>query len=645
MGRLFAVHAAITLVPVLLLGLVLANGYRSEARQRGLAEGRSEAVLVARTAVEPILDGRPLSAGLTSAQTADLVRLVAHVTAGKEVLRLRLRDLAGRVVYSDDGSGFKEQPEDEAFEAARGEVVGRLTRLNSDSNDTGVEGPESVEVYMPLMGGAADQRVGVLEIYLPYAPIQAEVSAGLHMLYWGTGVGLAALFIALLLISMSVSKGLRRQVKKNRFLAEHDSLTGLANRTLFHQQGVMALDARAGTARRTVVALIDLDRFKEVNDTLGHHSGDELLRQVAGRLSEAAGPYGSVARLGGDEFGVILTDAPDPEAILERLRASLEEEVTVSDLPLSVDSSIGYVVAPDDGIDMAELLQRADVAMYLAKSDHSGICHYDPARDHYDASKLNLISQLRHGIDENQLVLHYQPKSALPAGAPRAVEALVRWQHPEHGLLYPDTFMPLAEQTDLIDKLTAWVMTRALTEIADLGASVGDLSVAVNVSARNLIRADFSAQVIGILGQTGMPPERLIIEITETALLVDPARAAIVLGQLTAAGVTVSVDDFGIGQTSLGYLSTLPVGELKIDKSFVMDMLDNPAHAAIVTSVIELGHNLRLRVVAEGVENSAVMDRLQSMGCDLAQGFHIARPMPIGALIDWLQPAGTPVLG
>lgn len=626
---------------MLILGLVLAAGYRSEARQRGLGVGKSEALLVAQTAVEPILDGRPLAGGLTPAQTGDFQRLVAHVVGGREVLRMRLRDLSGRVVFSDDGSGLKEQPEDEARKAARGETVGRLTRLNSDSNDSGTVGPESVEVYLPVVAGPTEQRVGVLEVYLPYAPIQAEVTAGLAMLYRASAIGLAALYVALFVISLSVSKGLRRQAKQNKFLAEHDALTGLANRTLFHQQGQAMLAAGTEAARQTVLALIDLDRFKEVNDTLGHHSGDELLRQLAGRLADAVGPDGSVARLGGDEFGVILTDTDHSEVTLERLRSVLEEEVTVNGLPLSVDSSVGYVIAPADGTDMADLLQRADVAMYLAKADHSGVCRYDPTRDHYDAAKLNLISQLRHGIDAGQLVLHYQPKTALPVGGTRAVEALVRWQHPTHGLLFPDSFLPLAEQTDLIDKLTAWVMNRALSEIAALGEPAADLAVAVNVSARNLIRPHFATQVIDILRQTGMPAQRLIVEITETALLVDPGRAATVLGQLTDAGVTVSVDDFGIGQTSLGYLSTLPVGELKIDKSFVTDMLNNPAHAAIVRSVIELGHNLQLRVVAEGVEEPAVLDRLGSIGCDLAQGYHIARPMPISNLAEWLQPASV----
>ncbi|MGH9205679.1 MAG: putative bifunctional diguanylate cyclase/phosphodiesterase, partial [Acidimicrobiales bacterium] len=244
---------------------------------------------------------------------------------------------------------------------------------------------------------------------------------------------------------------------------------------------------------------------------------------------------------------------------------------------------------------MDDLLQHADVAMYLAKAQHVGVVHYDPEHDHYDAANLGLIADLRHAIDAGELVMHYQPKVALEDGRVEAVEALVRWQHPTLGLLYPDRFIPLCEQTDLIDRLTTWVMRTALTDIRDLG----EVSVSVNVSARTLGRGRFADQVISVLADLEVDPGRLIIEITETALLTDPPRAAAVLAQLDAVGVRVSLDDFGIGQTSLGYLSSLPVHELKIDKSFVMDMLANPAHAAIVRSIVDLGHNLKLQVVGE----------------------------------------------
>jgi len=326
----------------------------------------------------------------------------------------------------------------------------------------------------------------------------------------------------------------------------------------------------------------------------------------------------------------------DAEDVLRRLREVIEQDVEVNGLPISVESSVGFVVTPDDGTDVDELLQHADVAMYLAKSQHTGVVRYDPNDDHYDAANLGLIADLRHAIDEGQLVVHYQPKAALEDGRVEAMEALVRWEHPTLGFLYPDRFIPLAEQTDLIDRLTESVLTRALTDLRDLGDEFADVAVSVNVSARTLGRARFAPQVIKVLESVGVAPERLMVEITETALLTDPPRAAAVLAELDAVGVRVSLDDFGIGQTSLGYLSSLPVHELKIDKSFVLDMLGNPAHAAIVRSIIDLGHNLQLRVVGEGVETDAVLDSLREAGCDLAQGFLLARPMPAEQLRRWM---------
>jgi len=632
--RLFATYAAIIAVPVTLLGLVLAANYRSEAQQRGVQEGRSEAVLIAKTAVEPILDGRPLSRGLSSPETSALYRLVSEAVRSKDILRLRLRDENAHVVFPDDGSGFTDKPERPALLAAHGIVSARLIRLNSDDNDLGPIGPPAVEVYQPLQ--ASGHQVGVLEMYLPYAPIDADVSAGLHTLYRDLTVGLALLFVALFLIVFSVSRHLRRQVRANKFLAEHDALTDLPNRALFHQraQAAVAHARRSGT--RAAIAIIDLDRFKEVNDTLGHHNGDQLLAQLATRLADHVRPQDAVARLGGDEFGIILCDVVDAEDVLRRLREVIEQDVEVNGLPISVESSVGFVVTPDDGTDVDELLQHADVAMYLAKSQHTGVVRYDPNDDHYDAANLGLIADLRHAIDEGQLVVHYQPKAALEDGRVEAMEALVRWEHPTLGFLYPDRFIPLAEQTDLIDRLTESVLTRALTDLRDLGDEFADVAVSVNVSARTLGRARFAPQVIKVLESVGVAPERLMVEITETALLTDPPRAAAVLAELDAVGVRVSLDDFGIGQTSLGYLSSLPVHELKIDKSFVLDMLGNPAHAAIVRSIIDLGHNLQLRVVGEGVETDAVLDSLREAGCDLAQGFLLARPMPAEQLRRWM---------
>ena len=644
MGRLFAIYAAISLVPVLVLGVVLAASLRGEARQRGLAEGQAEATLVARTAVEPLLDGRPLSLGLSTTEQGALRRLTTHAIGEQDVLRLRLRDLAGRVVFSDDGSGFGGKPDDEALDAATGEVVAHLTRLNSDANDTGKRGVASVEVYLPLRAGSPIRRVGVLEMYLPYAPINRDVSAGLHQLTLDLALGLGVLYLALFAITASVGRGLRREAARNKFLAEHDTLTELPNRDLFHRRANKLLDAGISRGQRLAIAIIDLDRFKDVNDTLGHHLGDRLLTEIASRLAAGTRAGDTVARMGGDEFGLILRDVPEAERALLHLRDVIDREVEVSGLPLTVQGSIGFVLAPEDGTDIDTLLQRADVAMYVAKARHAGVVRYDAALDHYDAAKLSLVAEHRHAIDDGQLVLHYQPQTTLTDGRVQAVEALVRWQHPTHGLLSPDKFLPLAEQTDLIEKLTQWVLRTALTELRDLEPVWTDnLAVAVNVSARSISRAGFAKQIIHTLQALDMPAERLIVEVTETALLTDPARAADVLGKLAAAGIKISLDDFGRGQTSLGYLSALPIHELKIDKSFVLDMLQNPAHAAIVRSIIDLGHNLGLRVVGEGVETDNVLIALREAGCDVAQGFLLARPKPAAELRRCLEPTLTPL--
>jgi diguanylate cyclase (GGDEF)-like protein len=643
--RALASYGVLTLVPVLLLGLVLAASFRSEATRRGVAEGRSEAVLVARTAVEPILDGRPLADGLSPTERQRLEQIVNHVAPERGVLRLRLRDLSGQVVFSDDGSGVKVAPDDDALDAAQGQTVARLTHLNADSSDAGPVGPASVEVYVPLRGGTPSKRVGVLEIYLPYAPIAADVSAGLHDLYQDLGIGLGIVYVVLLVLALSVSRRLRQQVRLNGFLADHDPLTGLANRSLFHRRarGAVASARRRGTS--AVIALLDLDRFKEINDTLGHHNGDVVLVELAARLGRHTAKTDVVARLGGDEFALVLRDVVDVDEALARLRAVIEDEVEVGGIRLSVAASIGYVVAPEDGSDHGELVRHAEVAMYQAQERHAGVLRYDAAADHFDAANLQLVSELRYAIEGGELVLHYQPQTRLADGRVRAVEALVRWKHPVRGLLYPDSFVPLAEQTGLIERLTEWVLERALTDLRELGPIAAGVGVAVNASARNLGRADFARTVALVLERVGVPANQLTIEITETALLADTDRAAVVLRELDALGVRVSLDDFGKGQTSLGYLSALPLRELKIDRGFVTDAHRDASHRAIVRSVIELGHNLGFSVVGEGVETEESLAVLRHAGCDLAQGFLFALPMPADSLRAWLAPrAGRALL-
>jgi diguanylate cyclase (GGDEF)-like protein len=640
---LLAVYIAATLVPVVALGFVLIHGYSAEARARGLTEARSEAAVLTGAVAQPLLNqGGTLKSGLTGERGDDLRDTTANLVANRQVLRLRLHDATGRVVFSSDKSGFSDDLDDEVVEALHGETLAFLTHFNSDANDAGPRGERVVEVYMPF-SNSAHQTVGVLEMYLPYDPIARDISAGTTQLSWEVGIGLGLLYLVLAGISVSLTRRLRREARENRFLARHDALTRLPNRMLFRERTADIVAAANRHGGHCAVAVIDLDRFKEVNDTLGHHTGDQLLLELSQRLSASRIDGAVIARLGGDEFGVVLPMVEDQlEATrqLFELRLLLEDDVQLRGLPVSVQASIGYALAPDDGTEVDGLLQFADVAMYHAKSRHLGVARYDAAYDTYDAAQLALVAELRTAIEQGQLMLHYQPKVTTDTGDVRAVEALVRWNHPVKGIVAPDAFLPVAEQTDLIDPLTSWVLDAALRQLRVWDAEVGDLAVAVNISARSLTRPDFADEVLAALEESRVAPERLLLEITETALVVDPERAARMLAKLQRAGVRVSIDDFGRGQTSLGYLSHLALYELKIDKSFVLAR-DDPTNAAIISSVIQLGHNLGLQVVAEGVETSETFEWLRSNGCDIAQGFLFARPMPADAMTDWLRARST----
>jgi diguanylate cyclase len=644
-GRLFAVYAIVSAIPVVALGFILAGSFRREALQRGLSEGRSEASLIASTAVRPLLNGRPLSAGLTAVEIRRL-QLLVHGSIGTTILRLRLRNDTGNIVFSDDGAGDFAPPDDEAIDAAHGKVNARLTRLNSDALDAEVSpgaplgdlGPRAIEIYVPLRSGHPSRVLGVLELYLPYAPIDLEVSHLLRTLYRDLTIGLGGLYLILFAITASVSSRLRRESLRNAFLAGHDVLTGLPNRTAFQDQVSLAIAQATGSGVPAAVAVLDLDRFREINDALGYANGDEVLRKLAARLAAALGNDAFVARLGGDEYGVILPHGQSAEPLLRRLRATLDREVSVAGVTLAAQTSIGYALAPADGEEPEELLQRADVAMYAAKDLHAGVMRYEPSLDRHDAAGLSLVAELHHAIDDDELVLHYQPQQALDGDHVVAVEALVRWQHPIHGLLFPDRFLPLAERTDVIDHLTRWVLRRALRDVDALGRATGTAPrVAVNVSARSVGGGTLADDVIAALRESAFDPNRLVIEVTETAILADPQRAAGELARLNEAGVRVSLDDFGQGQTSLRHLSRLPLHELKIDREFVGDMDVDEAHATIVRSMIELGHNLGLHVVAEGVETDGVREQLRAAGSDLIQGYLLSRPLPLEQITTWVR--------
>jgi len=421
----------------------------------------------------------------------------------------------------------------------------------------------------------------------------------------------------------------------------HDALTGLPNRTLLHDRLAHTLRLVARDASSLALLLLDLDRFKEVNDTLGHQAGDALLRQVAARMRDAVRASDTVARLGGDEFALLLPGADRDGAVraAQTVQAALVAPVTVEDQTVHVGVSIGIAVTPAHGREAVVLLRHADVAMYVAKRAGSGYAVYDPRHDSYSAGRLMREAELRQALATNELVLHYQPTVDLRTGRATGVEALIRWAHPTHGLLAPDQFIPLAEQTGLIVPLTRWVLEHALAQQATWARAGRPLAVAVNLSVRTLHDEHLPETLAWLLRRSAIAPEQVTLEITESVLMADPTQARAVLTRLSALGVRVAIDDFGTGYSSLAYLKQLPVDAVKIDKSFVHSMgtTDATKDTAIVRSIIELGHNLGLVVVAEGIEDAGAWAQVRALGGDVAQGYYMSRPLPAPSLDRWLE--------
>ena len=428
--------------------------------------------------------------------------------------------------------------------------------------------------------------------------------------------------------------------------ALHDGLTGLPNRLLLSDRTGRALETAGRTGVLTAVLLIDLDHFKEINDTLGHYVGDQLIRAVGDRLSGAMRAGDTVARLGGDEFAVLACDLDgrgDAEMVAQRLVTALMQPFTIDGVRLDVQASVGIALAPDHGRDGPMLMQRADVALYAAKEHRGTFAFYSPDRDSHSVQKLALLGELREGVTNGQLRVFYQPKCDAATGALLGVEALVRWQHPTRGLVFPDDFIPIAENTGLIGALTLEVLDQSLRFARRLRDAGTPLGVAVNISVRCLTDLELPRQVAGLLGRWGVPPESLTLEVTETTIMVDPTRTMTVLGLLRDLGVSLSIDDFGTGYSSLAYLKRLEAHELKIDRSFVFTMTSNSNDAVIVRSTIELGHNLGLRMVAEGVEDAETWDMLKALGCDVIQGYHLSRPLPESDLLAWIADYRRPL--
>jgi diguanylate cyclase (GGDEF)-like protein len=624
--------SVLSLLVIVALGLGVGSVLHDRIERRALLEATQLAETMTKLGLQPILLPGDLVAGKGEAHLDALdeqLRLRDVDELG--ILRLKVFNADGVIVYSDERAIVGEAHPDSP--GVRDALAGKVGRhLTYGTFDDG-KGTRALEVYAPLrLGGGDGPADGVVEIYLPYAPVAAAIAEDTKRLILLLAGGLVLLYAVLFRIVAVASRRLRHQ-------ALHDDLTDLPNRTLLYERMEGALAAAERSGEPAALLLVDLDRFKEVNDTLGHDTGDRLLEEVAARLQGVVRRGDTLARLGGDEFAVLLRGLPDRGMAAElagRLQEAIARPFVLNGVAAVLDASIGIAHCPEHGTDVHTLVQRADVAMYDAKRSRTSIETYSPARDPYSAERLQLLGELRTAIGNGELVLHYQPKVDVASQRVVGVEALVRWQHPQRGLLAPAEFVPLAERTGAIGDLTRWVLDSALAQCRAWRDAGLDLTMAVNLAAPNIADAALPDAVAALLEHHGVPGDRLECEISEHTVMADPRRAMAILERLRGLGVKLSLDDFGTGHSSLSYLKQLPLDEVKIDRSFVMGMTEDDNDAAIVRTTIDLARNLGLEVVAEGVESETILQNLSDLACDVAQGFYLSRPLPAAELDGWL---------
>ncbi len=610
-----------TLVVVAGLGVGLSAAVSSVVRAEATADARHSAEVATSFLQHTLLDSA-YARGLTP---LDQTRLDV-VVQESELRGLRIWGLEGRVLYDSDGrlEGTRRDVGPLLGKAYAGEVDSHLEMASSDEDPEGVEA--LLEVFVPLRMGEPPTVVGAVEVHMPYDASAQRLEAAARRITGLLLLGLTVLWGALWWLSLRVTRALRRSAAAERGLARTDELTGLPNRRAL----LTALDDVFAAGTPVALLLLDLDRFKEVNDTLGHHVGDQLLHQVGRRLVEAVRSSGTVVRLGGDEFAVLLPEVDSAlaaAAVSDRLVAALEQPFALSDLQVGIGTSIGVALAPTDASGPAELLQRADVAMYVAKARSGGTAVYDAAQDQHSPDRLALLSELRTGLADGELWLAYQPIWDLQtSGACVAVEALLRWDSPKRGPVPPSDFVPLCEHSSLVRELTRFVLDESIRQCRAWEDAGTRLNLALNLSASNLGEADLPELVAGLLAEHGLSADRVVLEVTESAVIPDPEGAAAVLRRLVDLGLEIALDDFGTGWSSMSRLLELPIAALKVDRSFVADLPHGPG-AAVVQATTGLGHDLGMFVVAEGIETAEQLARTIEIGCDIGQGYLLSRPL------------------
>lgn len=625
--------ALLSLLPIVALGFVLARVLQTQIVTRSLEDATVSAGIIAHIGIQPRLTPQDLRDGLTPAGVRALDQQLSARSVTRDLARIKIWNAHHKVIYSDDHSviGRTLAPSDDLLNALAGKPNNAVVVNPSASSETASEVGlgQLVEVYVPLRFTASGPPAGAFEIYLSYGPIAAAVAGEKRMIALLVAIGLGLLWAILYRIVARASRRLRHQARENYHLARYDQLTGLPNRMRFIEGVGRAVRAEGSAPGAASVLLIDLERFTEINNTLGSANGDRVLCEVADRLRRDLGAETLVARLSGDGYAILHANTRD---LLEALgqaravRASLEEPIVLDGVAVNIEASIGIAVMGEHAQDPDTLLRHADAALAHAQAHGSGVEVYSAQCDHFDASGLALLGEVRGALERGEFVLHYQPKIDMRSRRITGVEALVRWNHPRQGMLPPPSFIPLVEQTALVGPLTLHVIDRALAQLVAWRAHGVHLEMAVNLSARNLLDPELPSQIAALLVRHEIPARQLTVEVTESAAMLDPERAVAVLEALRRSGVGVSIDDFGTGNASIEYLAKLPASELKIDRSFVTGMLEDARTEAIVRSTIDLAGNLDLRVVAEGIETEAVLERLAALGCDIGQGYFISRP-------------------